>query len=191
MSNARRNVTMPRRGHLKIGNYLVDINELSFYTFKCNSFECIKKNACCCQIYDVDVSRYEMNQIICYLDVISSFCNDLRTDGYYKNVFEKSGNRFIIDHNNKGYCVFSYFDKEKYLRCGIHSAALEFGINPKLLKPLNCTIWPLSIREEKSYKVIELASSKEWPCVNLKKNKDGSVQEIFMKTIFLIIKSDI
>lgn len=182
---------MSHRRHIKFGNYLVDIKELSFYTFKCNSFECVIKDTCCCQIYDVDISRHEMDQIICYFDVISSFCRDLKTNDYYKNVFEKSGNRFVIDHNSKGYCIFSYFDKEKYLRCGIHSAALKFGINPTLLKPLNCTIWPLSIREEKTYKVIELASSKEWPCVNLKKNRDDIVQEIFMKTISLIIKADI
>jgi hypothetical protein len=182
---------MSLKGHIKIGNYFADIKELSLYSFRCNSLECVKKKACCCQIYDVDISRHEMDQIICYFDVISSYCHDLKTDNYYKNVFEKYGDRFMIDHNSKGYCVFSYFDKEGYLRCGIHSAALEVGINPKFLKPLNCIIWPLSIKEERSYKVIELASSDEWPCVNLKMNKDNSVQEFIMETISFIIKSDI
>lgn len=182
---------MSRREHIKFGNFFVDIKELSLYTFRCDSFECIKKNTCCCQIYDVDISKHEMDQIICYFDVISSYCQNLKTDDYYKNVFERDGNRFMIDHNSKGYCVFSYFDEKRHLRCSIHSAALKVGINPRLLKPLNCTIWPLSVRKEKSYKVIELSSNKKWPCLNLKKKKDDSVQEFFLETISLIIKSDI
>lgn len=159
------------------------------YSFICDSKICIKRDKCCCKLYDVELSLKEMHRIINLFPAISKFCRTLRTGRVCKNVFEEEDRRFIIDKKADGYCVFAFFDDFNNLKCGVHSAAVEMKLDPYNYKPLVCSIWPLSIYQENPNNLyITLDTSA--PCLMKTGRKQKGVDAKFMAALRVLLGND-
>ncbi|MEI6168758.1 MAG: hypothetical protein WCS52_16375 [bacterium] len=87
-----------------------------------------------------------MKTIIGALPLAARHCPDLENGEGFDNVFDEvERGVFAIDTHENGLCVFAY-QSHSGIRCALHSAALEIGLSPHLLKPSSCTLWPLVLR---------------------------------------------
>jgi hypothetical protein len=172
---------------ITIGKYVFHIDGLVKYQYACHTkaaITCAKNKTCCCQIFLVDTTKTKIDRITSIFDTITEFCSNLKNNGDYENPFEHDrANQFFIDKKDDDYCVFSYFDKEESLKCGIHSAALKLDKDPFYYKPLTCCLWPLTICNTK-YKVeISLDTETKTSCLKKKKKSDTTIDLHFLEII--------
>jgi hypothetical protein len=153
-------------GYTLVGDYFIANDHLSNYDFSCEPVKCVEKGKCCCKFYDIDITGPEMMKIVGIFDTVSLFCEGLAKDGVYQNVFEKEGSRYLLDKQENGFCVFTYFDDDDNLRCAIHSAALKLKLDPSACKPLVCTLWPYHIvKKVNGVLYLSLETDEKFSCI--------------------------
>jgi len=174
---------------IKINKYYINVEHLKALYFLCNAPKCFKLDKCCCKSFEVDVSFKEMQRIINIMDVIYSFCPNLKKGKYYRNSFIENDNKLIIDKKNNDYCVFSYFDDSKGIKCGIHSAALKLNLDPYLYKPKSCSIWPFIVNRDTSGNIfLNIDIESNIICIKKKKIKDNIIDKELQKLLQIILK---
>ena len=173
--------------YIPVGKYRFEIEDLLAYSFVCNTKEtitCVKNKTSCCNIFVVDTTQAKINRIVSIFDTIAEFCPNIKNDNEYVNPFEREqGNQYFIDKKSDEYCVFSYFDKNKALKCGIHSAALAINKDPYYFKPLPCSIWPLALYNNKGKVEISLDTETKSTCLKKKKKPDTKIDPHFLDII--------
>lgn len=127
----------------------VDLDALLRLHHEYNPQACSAIN-CCCGSYEVTVQRKELRRIAGMIPASSRFAPTLKDeDGEYENPFEPvERGLYALDTDEEGRCVFAYRDAAGAIRCSIHSAALEMGLEPYTTKPFACTLWPLALTED-------------------------------------------
>ena len=173
--------------YIPVGKYRFEIEDLLAYSFECNTKEtitCVKNKTSCCNIFVVDTTLAKINRIVSIFDTIAEFCPNIKNDNEYVNPFEREqGNQYFIDKKSDEYCVFSYFDKNKALKCGIHSAALTMNKDPFYFKPLPCLMWPLALYNNKGKVEISLDIETKATCLKKKKKPDNKIGPHFLDII--------
>lgn len=173
--------------YVHVGKYSFEIEDLLAYTFVCNTKEaitCVKNKTCCCNIFIIDTTQAKISRIISIFDTIAEFCPNIKNDNEYDNPFEREqASEYFIDKKRDEYCVFSYFDKNKALKCGIHSAALTINKDPFYFKPLTCSIWPLALHNTKGKVEISLDIETKTTCLKKKKKPDNKIDPHFLDII--------
>jgi hypothetical protein len=180
------------QNYIDIGKYSIKIDDFFNYTFSCDdkaAKHCVKHKQCCCGIFFVETTKRNVDRIFNILDVVSYFCPHLKDGKGYLNPFEENeDNRYSIETKENGYCMFSYLDKVGALRCGIHSAALKLKAEPFFYKPLECSIWPVRIFEEKNSKtVVALDVDAGGGCLKKKNKIDGKIDPVLFETLVLLL----
>ena len=121
-------------------------------------------DACCCAVHEVCVNKREMNTIIGALPLAARYCPGLENRDGFDNVFDEvERGVFAIDTHENGLCVFAYQCRSG-IRCALHSAALEIGLSPHLLKPSSCTLWPLVMRSPPDAALSICDDALQFPC---------------------------
>lgn len=113
-----------------------------------------------------------MGNIIGVMPLAARSCPWLKIDGGYDNVFdEETSNRFAIDTQDDGLCIFAYRTGGR-IRCSLHTVALRAGIEPHKLKPFACTLWPLDLSADRGLTLSMRDYAARFPC-NKKQRRKG------------------
>ncbi|MBI2436107.1 MAG: DUF3109 family protein [Candidatus Hydrogenedentes bacterium] len=148
-----------------IADVRVDLDALLRLDHACDPKAC-SAAGCCCGSYEVTVSPKELRRITGMIPESSRFARNLRTaNGALENPFERiEKGLYALDTDERGRCVFAYRDKEGFIRCSIHSAALRLGLEPYRTKPFACTLWPLAISEDNPPVLTVQEDAYRFPC---------------------------
>jgi hypothetical protein len=120
----------------------IDLETLTSTDHTCDS--CLGGKACCCAVYDINLTEDEAARTSGALPLAASFKTNLADD---MNIFdEEDDGSLSIDKDDNGDCALSFRVGGKTL-CALHAAALKAKIAPHTMKPSACTLWPLSISE--------------------------------------------
>ena len=131
-----------------INSLAVDLEALFSLTHRCRPEVC-KDHDCCCSYFEIEVYRWEMENIIKMFPAASAYNMFLAGSFPPDEVFrEEDHSNFVIRSNRHNYCVLSYEGDSGQPLCTLHTVALEQGISPAGVKPRCCTLWPLVIDEE-------------------------------------------
>ncbi|MBI2423267.1 MAG: DUF3109 family protein [Candidatus Hydrogenedentes bacterium] len=140
----------PGKRLLTIKGIVVDVDQLLRLRASCAPEKC-KDHTSCCSVYEVCISRKEMNLITGMIPASAAYANHLKQGRGYENPFEEAGaGEYALDTAEDGTCLFGYRASGGELLCSIHSAALDQGLNPYRVKPFSCTLWPLALSEGES-----------------------------------------
>jgi hypothetical protein len=105
-----------------------------------------------------------MKTIIGALPLAARYCPGLENEDGFENIFDEvERGVFAIDTHENGLCVFAY-QCHSGIRCALHSAALEIGLSPHLLKPSSCTLWPLVMRSPPDAALSICDDALQFPC---------------------------
>ena len=134
-----------KRGSKRARHIHVDVRAIAATLHRCTG--CATTAACCCAKYEVCVSAREMSAIIGALPLAAEYCPWLKGEDGFDNVFDETERGcFAIDTHADGLCVLAY-SCDAGIRCSLHSVAEQIGVAPHRLKPIACTLWPLSLQE--------------------------------------------
>jgi hypothetical protein len=87
-------------------------------------------------------------------------------------VFEECDDAsFCIDANEDESCVFTYAKSSGETFCALHSVALDLRVSPVDLKPMACSLWPLTLSEEPEPDLSVDINWREFPCNTLSGNE--------------------
>lgn len=177
--------------YVYVGKYSFEIEDLLAYSYECNikgAVTCAKNNTSCCTVFVIDTTQTKINRIVSIFDSIAEFCPNIKNGNEYTNPFEREqGREYFIDKKNDEYCVFSYFDKNRSVKCGIHSAALSINQDPFYFKPLTCSIWPLALHNKRGKVEISLDTESKNACLRKKKKPDNKIDPHFLDIIKLLL----
>jgi len=157
----------------------IDVHAISTLSHQCTG--CASIDACCCAVHEVCVNAHEMKTISGALPLAARYCPDLKDNNGYDNVFDEvERGLFAIDTHENGLCVFAYH-AHAGTRCSLHSAALQTGMSPHLLKPSVCTLWPLVMREPPDAALSICDDALQFPCN--RKVKAGIISQEILDSI--------
>jgi len=142
---------------------------------------------CCCSSYEVTVPRRELSRLTGMIPAASRHAPGLQTDGEYENPFERvEKGVYAIDTDEEGLCVFAYRDPAGQVRCSIHTAALEQGLDPYKTKPSACTLWPLALTEDTLPTLTVQEDAYRFPCNRRRRNARHLAPEVAatIRTVF-------
>lgn len=123
----------------------VDLDALRRLQHECTG--CQDTGRCCCGVYDICVTRAEMERIVGCLPQAVAYCPRLAADDGYENIFERlAPDLFLIDTDENERCVFTY-SAGGQIRCALHTVAVDLGLPLNALKPHSCLLWPLALSE--------------------------------------------
>ncbi|NIA15365.1 MAG: hypothetical protein GWP08_14945 [Nitrospiraceae bacterium] len=124
---------------------VADIPALLRLRHRCEPRRCAD-GASCCQAYEVCLSPCEVDRLAGLMPACIPYAPGLKDPTGYINPFECVGQRlFAIEEDEDGLCVFGYRSPGGGMRCAVHSAALDLGLDPDKTKPRSCALWPLSL----------------------------------------------
>lgn len=145
----------------------VDLAALKTIRHKCHPGTC-RNCPSCCSRYIPHVSRSELKRIVGCFPIITRYTNSIKNRHGFKNVFEECDDAsFCIDANEDESCVFTYAKVTGETLCALHSVALDLRISPADLKPMACSLWPLTLSEEPEPCLSVDRSWHEFPCNSL------------------------
>lgn len=142
---------------------------------------------CCCSSYEVTVSKRELARITGMIPAASRHAQGLKTDEGYENPFERvEKGLYALDTDEEGLCVFAYRDAAGQVRCSIHSAALEQGLDPYKTKPSPCTLWPLALTDDAVPILTVQEDAYRFPCNRRRRNAQRLAPEVadIIRTVF-------
>ncbi|MBA4386821.1 MAG: hypothetical protein C0404_02500 [Verrucomicrobia bacterium] len=162
---------------MKRSRYInIDVGAISSISHRCTG--CASPGSCCCAKYEICVRVREMKTIIGALPLAAKYCPWLKDENGFDNVFDETERGlFAIDTHDNGLCVFAYHC-DSGIRCSLHSAALQIGMPPHLLKPFSCTLWPLVLREPPGAMLSITGEALQFPCNRTRKGKPAISPEI-------------
>jgi hypothetical protein len=115
------------------------------------------------------------------LPLAAKCCPGLKDGNDYDNVFDEvERGVFAIDTHEDGLCVFAYHEHAE-IRCSLHSAALQTGMSPHLLKPSACSLWPLILRQPPDAALSICDDALQFPCN--RKVKAGTISHEILDSI--------
>jgi hypothetical protein len=166
----------------------VDLKAIVATAHQCSG--CFTAKACCCAKYEVCVGLREMRTIIGALPLAAEYCPWLKTRTGYENVFDETERGlFAIDTHDDGLCVFAYHC-DSGIRCSLHTAAVQIGTSPHLVKPYACTLWPLVMREP-PYAALSICDDAfRFPCNRTSRKKDDVISPEILYSIEMLLGAD-
>ncbi|MBI3986096.1 MAG: hypothetical protein HY343_04215 [Lentisphaerae bacterium] len=130
-------------------NLVADLRSLAGFQHTCSG--CTGVRRCCCAAFEVCVTRKEMEAMIGVMPAAAKYARRLREGDAFANVFERTPDGlFALDTDEAGLCVFAY-RRAGFIRCSLHTAAIDLDISPSLVKPLACRLWPLAVTEKRPF----------------------------------------
>lgn len=139
----------PGKRIVLIQGILVDLDQLLRLRRSCEPIRC-KDHQSCCAVYEVCVSRKEVERITGMIPASARYATHLKDGRSFENPFDDlGGGETALETQEDGTCLFGYRAPDGALLCSIHSAALDLGLNPYQVKPFPCTLWPLALSEGK------------------------------------------
>jgi hypothetical protein len=165
---------------MELGQHInVDVHAISTLAHHCTG--CTRTDACCCAVHEVCASAREMKTISGALPLAAKYCPDLKVGNGYDNVFDEvERGLFAIDTHENGLCVFAYH-AHAGIRCSLHSAAIQIGLSPHLLKPSACSLWPLVLRQPPDAAMSICDDALRFPCN--RKVKAGTISHEILDSI--------
>lgn len=162
---------------LEFGKFKIDERELLKRSYRCDPGLC--KGGVCCAVFDIAVTFEEKDRIEKLIPKILKYCPWLETEADF---FKLTPCELFIKKRENGLCIFNWQDEQDRCWCALHSAALEDGLNPFSLKPLNCSMWPF-LRDGENR--LELDTKTPAPCL---KEKTDSVPDAELLAMLNMIK---
>ena len=127
-----------------VNGVMVDADAILRTAHRCRPEKC-KTAKCCCSAYEIEITDRELQIIVGCLPIVARYVEALKSSDGFENVFEDEENGlYSLDKNERGFCIFTYFDQGGCPWCSLHSAALDMGLRPAEVKPRCCSLWPLS-----------------------------------------------
>lgn len=109
---------------------------------------CADVSRSCCAKYDVTVTADEVDRINGVLPEAAKFCQSLKVENGYANVFEETEDgQYSIDTDEDDLCVFAY-RSEGLIRCALHSVEKSMGLSLGAVKPAVCILYPLTFLDD-------------------------------------------
>jgi hypothetical protein len=128
-----------------IGDVTVELPPVAELRHACDPGICRGRRSCCAE-YEVRVDEAEVSRIAGLMPNATAYVPSLKSGGQIENVFDGLGHEICaIETDEEGLCVLAYRDPEGGVRCSLHSAAAELGLDPYAAKPEACSLWPLAI----------------------------------------------
>jgi hypothetical protein len=168
---------------LEIENVQIDVPAVVQRRFSCVSHECApsrrdaERRSCCADL-DVDLTPEEIRDLGGAFEPIRDFLE--ARDPLWKRR-RGSGPRFTFEstmqrsmdytrtlRRPRGRCVFSYMDGDNGLRCGVHAACIEHGLDLKKVKPRVCHMFPLLLTDlsDGRFFLTSMADSRNAPLID-------------------------
>lgn len=98
-------------------------------------------------------------------------------DGF-ANPFERGeGGEWVLDEDEDGRCALAYCAKDGSVWCGVHSAALDAGVDPWVWKPMECLLWPLALSEDPVPVLGIQEDAAEFPCIKKRSRRAKGLDE--------------
>ena len=164
-----------------ISSLTVDVHALATISHACRG--CAPARRCCCASYDVCMTAREMRTVIGMLPYAAEYCPSIREGGDYANIFEETEDGlYSLDTDEHGLCVLAY-RSEAGVRCALHSAALCRGISPSSVKPLACTLWPLTLSEASNAHLAICGDALAFTCTRSRIRQRRAISPAILQTI--------
>ena len=146
---------------LDLDNVAVDIDQLFFRTFQCNTQWCVRcgkedgikqyKGSCCTDL-EVNITPVEKKRLV-ELAGLADRQLDLADDDPVGKIVERvnsdqfteitDGGELAFKHLRSTRCSMSWIDDDGILRCGINTMAERLKVNLTDYKPEPCFLFPL------------------------------------------------
>ena len=164
----------------------IDIRTLATTDHVCDC--CLSGGTSCCSEYDISLTEQEAEKLAGALPLAAEFRPELAED---PNVFEDDDDGSIcIDKDAEGNCAFSFSSPHGML-CSLHAAALKAGIPPHQIKPVSCTLWPLSLSEPPAARLSICDDAYQACCITKLDSPQPEIAPSLMNTIDAIFGSDV
>lgn len=142
----------------------IDIAAIARINFGCVG--CTTCHGCCCSAFEVCVTEAEMERIVGVMPEVNALRERVGQDTSDGNDFEETDSGLLaLETDDDGLCIFAY-RADGFIRCALHSVALELGVPPVDVKPLACTLWPLAISGGRRKILTADACAPEFHCVS-------------------------
>lgn len=178
------NPATPRSGSLPRGgtpkSVRLDRKAICSIDHECAGCPTVEK--CCCAMFDVCVSKAELDRIIPLLPEAAKLCPHLKTENGYANVFEEAEKgQFSIDTHENGLCVFA-FKADGLIRCSLHAVEDNLGLPRGSAKPGVCILWPMTFSGKGDVLTLhDKALSCE--CSSLRTEPSDRISPVLLETI--------
>lgn len=142
----------------------IDLEAIRSIRHACRPALCREMGGCCGQ-YEIAVDARELPSLVGFLPQAAEFAPHLKTRDGYLNVFDEERPRYVvIDPMEDGLCSFAYRTSDGAAWCSLHSAAVKRGLSPARVKPLCCTLWPLSLEQRPRRTLTVHPEALSFPC---------------------------
>lgn len=171
---------------LRIGGVLVDIRAVMSVEHACAPGRCSRRT-CCCAKYKVWLDREEVTRIAGMLPQAALFARHLQTESGLDNPFEELNARtYALGTDEDGLCRLAYVDADGCVRCSIHAAAENLGLDPLEVKPMSCALWPLTLDGGRPRMLSVQGDAHSFPCNRVRSseaNLDSGIAAI-LQSVF-------
>ena len=134
---------------VRIGGVRVDLNALTGIAHTCDPERCRHRESCCAS-YEICLDKADVERVAGMMPHVVGYVPRLGDADDFDNPFEKiEPNLYAMDTDEDGLCPFAYRVRGGAVMCSIHSAAVELGLKPYATKPRSCSLWPLSLSEDR------------------------------------------
>lgn len=150
---------------LRLGNVLVDAEQVILRTFRCNTLWCLRpegegatkkfKGSCCTDL-EVDLTADEIERLkklgrvakkrlrLSPYDPLSEVVHRLQEEALTE---ETSYGEQALRHTRSGRCILSWMDRDGSLRCGLNTLCARLDLPLTEYKPDPCFLYPLHFAE--------------------------------------------
>lgn len=166
----------------------VDIASISRIQFGCVG--CTSCLGCCCASFEVCATEVEVARIVGMMPHVNRVLEAHGCEPLDGNVFEETDGKLLaLDTDEDGLCVFAY-SADGFIRCSLHSAALELGLPPEEVKPLVCTLWPLAIAGGRKKVLTADAEAPGFHCVELHLGRKSELCDAALETLEQVLGAE-
>lgn len=142
----------------------VDLSGILSIAHRCDPTLCRERESCCAH-YEICCAEDELPRLISLFPKAAEYVPALRMGEEFDNVFEETDDElFCFDADADGLCVFAYRDAENRALCSLHTAAEDLGMDPYVMKPRACLLWPLGLTADSPPYLSAHPDALRFPC---------------------------
>lgn len=165
----------------EINGIRVDTDALFRIEHHCCPELCGMEGSCCAR-YEICIDPEEVNLVAGFMPEAARYATAIVSRGGLSNIFDETEDGLLaIDRDDDDLCVLAYRADERRILCSLHSAALDCAIEPHIVKPRCCVLWPLALGDGKKPVLSVDEDAFGFPCNTLRdkpaRELDSSIEE--------------
>lgn len=167
----------------EINGIRVDLDALFTIEHHCRPELCGVEGSCCAR-YEICIDPDEVSRIAGFMPEASRRAPGIVSGSGLSNIFDETEDGLLaIDRDDDDLCVLAYRAGEDRILCSLHSAALERGIEPHIVKPRCCVLWPLALGDGKKPVLSVDEDAFGFPCNTLREKPARELHPSIEKTV--------